>query len=203
MKQHGFSKKGNCFFRLENDIAFCVAVDCPTTIAYVTFFIIPLFVPSRNRYYTYGNRLNHVMPNAFPALDLTVPESSVTGWTMQFKAGTENVIFPFFEKIESPEKMVHFIDSNGNVQNFFHCPEIQLTRLLMFTHAYLRDFGKLDVLTQNMTEQINDCSFLSMQVLAKYSDEVNTIKRILPHEESLDEYFTDIIRNTKLACFGQ
>lgn len=62
MQEWGFRKRGNFFFKIKNDLAFCVYLEQPTGLVYSGFCVMPLYLPAESRYLTYGDRLNAFSP---------------------------------------------------------------------------------------------------------------------------------------------
>ena len=56
-KAHGFAKKGSVFYKIENNLAFCVLFEKPSDAVYTNFHIIPLYIPAEFHYLDYGKRL--------------------------------------------------------------------------------------------------------------------------------------------------
>lgn len=57
MRANGFAFKKGIFYRIENDMAFCVNLEMPTGTVYSNCFVLPLYVPTEFCYMTYGTRL--------------------------------------------------------------------------------------------------------------------------------------------------
>lgn len=47
MQEWGFRKRGNFFFKIKNDLAFCVYLEQPTGLVYSGFCVMPLYLPGR------------------------------------------------------------------------------------------------------------------------------------------------------------
>ena len=73
----------------------------------------------------------------------------------------------------------------------------------MFTYTFLLDWEKADMYIQKMKEEIDKCRFFTQQVLDEYLVQLNTLKSFHHQTELACAYFLDVIRGTKLACFGK
>lgn len=202
MKQNGFLKKGKCFYYIQNDVAYCVEFDYTGCLLYVTYYFVPLYIPAENRYYSYGDRLNSHPKNKLPSINSESPQGAIQLWVDEFMREIEQLVIPFFDKVSSPNKIVQYFSSPYSDDQFVHCPEIQIDRLLLFTYSYLKNKHKLMQQTTKMIHEIQECRFLSPQILDKYMDEVQHI--IVLNETmdtEIDKYYGSVIQKTWMACF--
>lgn len=77
MKEKGIAYSKKCYYSVLNDIAFCVQFDAPGGLVYATFFIMPLYIPSQHRYYTYGNRINTLPSSKLPLLSKSASDEEI------------------------------------------------------------------------------------------------------------------------------
>mgnify|MGYP003297112286 CR=1 FL=1 len=94
MYSNGFIAVSKCFYRIEADIAFCVELCMPSELLYVNFYLIPLYMPCKNRYYTYGNRLNNLDIKALPIIKKNANNDQIEQWCISFYDVLEMVVFP-------------------------------------------------------------------------------------------------------------
>ena len=202
MKQRGYIKKGKCFYYVQNDIAFCVELDYAGHLLYVTYYFIPLYIPALNRYYSYGNRLNSHPQSKLPNLDASATREQISFWTEELIHEIKYLVIPFFTDVSSPSKVIQYFDSDNIIKQHVHCPEIQINRLLLFTHSYLHNKQELIHQANKMYRCIQSCTFLSPKILDKYLNETRhlvALNNCLDTE--IDEYYVNVITRTKEACF--
>ena len=143
MAEHGFQRKRNNFFRESEDMIFGVSFENPG-LMYCQFYIIPLWIPTENIYYSYGNRLNN-----FAKCPPLCPESSdeqISQWVINTITLLENSIFPFFDTVSTPEKLLDFLQStHKNISKFLCCPQNQIDRLKIYLVLFLGKFEALPI----------------------------------------------------------
>ena len=80
MKSYGYKFSQKCFYRIQNDIAYCVQFDVPSGFVYASFFIMPLYMPCKNRYYTYGNRISSLYNSRSLPLPRAANDEEIEKW---------------------------------------------------------------------------------------------------------------------------
>lgn len=198
MKNKGFQRKGKCFFRTDNHLAFCIEFDYPGSLLYVTFYIIALYIPSDVRYYTYGNRLN-----ALPVIHADISEEEKANWVQSFEEVINAFVLPYFQKVYSPSALADFCCNSRNLQEYMHCPSIQQTRLLLHTYAFLQNRESFSTAEKILRKEIQNCSFLSSAILEKYLAEIDTLKQLFClSQDAFEAYQRNAIAETTRTCFG-
>ena len=121
MKKLGFSKKGNRFFKIENDIAFCVDIETPSCLPQVHVYIMPLYIHRDFRYYSYGNRLNYIFRNV-PVISSKCDENEFREWIALVTETIQTQILSYFERIHNPNALLSFLeDENSEYRRFLFC----------------------------------------------------------------------------------
>lgn len=203
MKNKGFQRKGKCFFRTDNHLAFCIEFDYPGSLLYVTFYIIPLYIPSDGRYYSYGNRLGTCNLKPLPLINADTNEEQKSNWVQSFEEAINEYVLPYFQKIGSPSALVDYCCKSGNLQEYMHSSPIQQMRLLLHTYAHLRDQQSFDETERTLREEIQKCSYLSASVLEKYLTEIDVLKRqFYLSQDEFEVHQRGIIAETVKKCFG-
>ena len=97
MKANGFAFKKGVFYRIENDMAFCMNLEMPTGTVYSNCFVLPLYVPTEFCYTTYGTRLT------VGAAERDGGAGNAAGLAGEWMSILSNDIFPCFQTITSPD----------------------------------------------------------------------------------------------------
>ena len=194
MKEKGFRLSGTTYLFTNNDIAYCIGFDTPGGLLYATQYVMPLYIPSGNRYYTYGNRLNP--SKRLPILSKDADDKYIDHWCDMFCKCMEFEVLPFFRKITTPEKLVNYV-TDANSPNFF-CPPVFIERLKVFTYLYLQKTEDLIQSVQEYRRLLDEGSFLTNSSMQTYLEEVNMIERLLTDNDvDITAYCLGIIHNTK------
>lgn len=196
MKQKGFALSKSSYVRISNDVAQCIDFSVPTGIMYVTAYIIPLYVPCEGRYYTYGSRVQ------IPSL-LTLTRDSdavvIDKICDDLRQHFDRQIFPFFERVNSPEMIAQYIDQSCSTGiSEFSCPPVCLERLKVFTYLYLGDVPKATKVISSYRKMLNENTFFTDSVKKKLLDEVASVELILSASQlELVNHCSEIIRDTR------
>lgn len=97
MKANGFAFKKGVFYRIENDMAFCMNLEMPTGTVYSNCFVLPLYVPTEFCNMTYGTRLT------VGAAERDGGAGNAAGLAGEWMSILSNDIFPCFQTITSPD----------------------------------------------------------------------------------------------------
>jgi len=196
MKERGYKKKGKYFYYIQNDIAFCIEIDYGYLL-YATFYIVPLYMPASCRYYTYGNRLNSHPKSKLPLIRKESSASEVALWVRKYIESIDNVVIPFFNNVSTPQKIAVY---SSSIDEFF-CPDIDIARMLLYTHLYLQNKREFLKQAEKMDTLIRHCTFLSSEILTAYQAEVKQLREMNDIDKStVKEFFANVIAQTKEAC---
>ena len=140
MKNKGFFKKGTTYFRVENDVAFLVLFEKPSALTYCSFAFMPLYMPAKSVYLSYGNRMN----NCFPQFTPLTTSADAEVWYPALADLLQAEVFPFWEKISSAEKICAVFGSRMSKKyaRFVSCPPDKIAKLRIYSR--LRCTGKAD-----------------------------------------------------------
>lgn len=199
MKSIGFSLSGKNFYYIANDIAYCVAIDVPGSLLYVTAYIIPLYVPCESRYYTYGSRITNNHESVPPLLKKDADIETISEWCEALCQCIETKIMPAYEQIGSPCALAEQIEHTANYSSrLFSCPQVFIERLKMFTYLYLRDFCKTTIAINRYRNLLGSSTFLTSVVRQNYLDEASIIQALTQgNEEAISDYFSKILSDTQ------
>lgn len=183
-----FKRLKNCFYFVANNLAFCVEFEKPSGLFYLHYYIIPLYIPHKNRCFTYGNRI-------------AVSCTDNTECVEQIKNCLQNSIFSMFETISTPYKLV---DALLNYEeNLFFCTDIDILRLQFFTYAFINDQKKCIFIEKKYRRILLDSEYLHDTIKQKYLDEINVI-RLMANKgaNELLKWFQETILNTLTTSFS-
>lgn len=196
MKENGFSAYKRCFYYINNDLAYCVELETPSCLIYINYYIIPLYVPSDYRYYTYGVRLGKSLPST------SVSTAIFEEWTNEFKKLMNKVILPTFRKVQSPDSFTEMI-IGGLFDSACHISELDIYRLRLFTTFYKKETANIPTLCDKYVGMLRKTTYLTDETKKQRLDECEKIKAsIYLSVEEIEELITAIIKNTKQGCFG-
>lgn len=199
MKSKGFEFSGKNYYYIANNIAYCLAFDLPGGLLYVTAYIMPLYVPCENRYYTYGSRLNNIYGIALPPLHKDANPDAIDKWCEMLCQSIDQMVIPLYQQIGTPRKLVEYIEGKtGNSSFFCMCPNVFLERLKMYTYLFLRDCVKANTAMNSYSNLLFNCTFLTEVACKKYLCEIETIRLLLQrNEQDISNFCCDVTRNTK------
>lgn len=203
MKSCGFNYSRNCFYKINHDIAYCIQFDMPSGFVYATFYVMPLYIPCQNRYYTYGKRINALRNSKLKPLNKDAHESEIAKWCEIISYYLDNFIFPFFEKISNPRKIVTIMEENRNLLDcYFACPDVQLYRLRLFSYLYTYEFAKIPGMIKEYQNVVRNSSFLSASVQNYYLHEAEFVGQLIAESaQRIQDYCQKTVEETVQKCF--
>ncbi len=179
MKSKGFRLSKKNYYYISNDIAYCISLEMPGGLLYVNAYIMPLYLPCKNRYYTYGIRLNNYCKSLF-TLTKNDTDEDICRWCKELCWCIETEILPIYKQIETPNVLVEQVENkSGLVSSILSCPQVFIERLRMFTYLYIGDFLKIDSSIGRYRDLIRSSSFLT-----------STTRQSLLEESDLLENYT-------------
>jgi hypothetical protein len=109
-RAHGFKRKNNKFFKIENNIALCTALERPGGL-YSLCYILPLYIPTEIPHISYGGRLQRFKPFPVCNFDFYWNEpSKAEVFVEQTMECCEKYFFPLYESISTPEGLIDFLN---------------------------------------------------------------------------------------------
>ena len=203
MNEQGYNLSKKRFYKIHNDIAYCLEFDMPGRLVYATYFVMPLYIPTQNRYYTYGNRVSSLRRSKLLPLSQNASDDELTVWCKLLQHSLEKSIFPFFQKIDSPNKLAKVIEKRKNfVKRYLFCQPVQLSRLQLFNYLYTEEFDKLHSLTKKYPLIIQDSTCFTKTVRDSYLDENNFVMQLAKNDVHVAQAFiSKTIDDTIHNCF--
>ena len=138
MRANGFAFKKGIFYRIENDMAFCVNLEMPTGTVYSNCFVLPLYVPTEFCYMTYGTRLT------VGAAERDGGAGNAAGLAGEWMSILSNDIFPCFQTITSPDAFFTQV-SHRALFAPYECriSDVFVQRLRMATAFYEKRYSEI------------------------------------------------------------
>ena len=109
-KAHGFTRKSNMFYKIQNNIAFCAGLERPGGL-YSMCYIIPLYIPTNIPYLDYGCRLENFEP--FPVKSFSFywdDPSELEVFVERTMECCEKYYFPLYKNISTLEGLIDFLN---------------------------------------------------------------------------------------------
>lgn len=136
LSSDGFERNGRLFYRIKNDLCFCIHIQMPSDLVHVHFFVMPLYIPSEHIYFTYGRRLCYAVPTS-PKLYKSASDEEIEIWCNETYQILSKEVLPFFHEIDSPKKLSRFLNRPRIIPHkFFFCENIHIRILKLYTYAY-------------------------------------------------------------------
>lgn len=118
MEENGFLRENNNYSRIQNNLSFNIKLEETQSMVYVWFYIMPDYIASDDIYYTYGNRVSSLNCVRFLSLSRNASKTEVYEWCSQLCKCLNEIIFPFFDSVSSPEKLMRFAKKSHQETNF-------------------------------------------------------------------------------------
>lgn len=203
MAQKGYALSNKCFYIIQDEIAYCIEFDVPGGLLYVTFYVMPLYIPCENRYYTYGNRLNCMPEVNLSTLKKDANNHDIAIWCQSLISALEKVVFPFFCQIASSKKLIKFVkNKNDIVSKYFCCPELQLYRLQVFVCLHLHEKTDFKKIIKQYRSVLQSSTFLTDMIKTKYLQELNLVETLINQSDADTISFCNaIVLESVKKCF--
>lgn len=198
MKLNGFDCKKQCFYKIHSDMAFCVELEAPSGLVYINCYVIPLYLPTEFRHYTYGVRLNITFPNSCSE------GNSIEMMVQQLKHVLSFSIFPSFNEITSPHVLCKLVNTKKLFNpHAFRITNVHIQRLLLYTALYERSYNDIQLICEKYRSSLIETTTLSSIVKDALLEEIRSICNLVTNSDhDVDVYLANNITESKLKCFG-
>lgn len=204
-KSLGFRKHGSCYYKIENDIAFCFT---PEFVSYVRVwcYILPLYMPTEFRHLTYGQIIESVHRdlNNLICTYSEIKEEEAEAWLDKMAPVIENEVLPFFKSVSSPELLLQYCSSPSNRSEYMFVSygNPELFRLQGYTALYLGEKETAQKTIESFRESVLSCQSSHPAYIEKYMTESREMEKmlLLPDEERAHQ-FQEICGKTLYNCF--
>lgn len=156
MKAHGFQRKRNRFYKVQNDLAFALDVCCYGGPVYLECYMWPLYRYSDYRNYSYGTRLNNVASGLGLGLCKGAEEDEIAQWLIRVERFIEEQVIPFWSNISVPEALKDYLESHTDVcHRLFMCPKPHMQLCLLNTYLYLGEYSRVVSFADEIRDDLN------------------------------------------------
>jgi len=203
-KQYGFTKKGGMYYRIENDIAFCITFEFPSY-ARVWCHILPLYMPTSFAHLTYGQDLTQVYRRLSCVLCKLVDNSEemIDSWCLDVTEICRKFVFPFFESVSTPEKLLDCCVAIKSSPQLFLPFAGKFTFLLEgYTCLYLGKDLKAGNAFRKYKKAVQSIPYITPDAVKKKMAELEHLKKLktLSRQERAN-FFQNICEETMQTCF--
>ena len=202
----GFRKYGSCFYKIENDIAFCFTPEFVSHVR-VWCYILPLYMPFDIKYLTYGQYIEFVHRELQDLIctQEEVSDKQASVWMERIARVIEKEVFPLFERISSPELLLHYCSLPGyEHSSYLRLPHRsqKLYRLQGYTALYL---GEKEI-AQKAIESYRESTLSSPNTLSVYierdlAEAAEMEKMLLSPDDERARRLQEICAKTLYNCF--
>ncbi len=202
-RAHGFTRKNNTFFKIQNNIAFCVGLERPGGL-YTLCYIIPLYIPTSVRHITYGGRLQSFKPFQVHNFDFNWSEpSQLEVFVKRTMECCEKYFFPLYDSIATPEDLMFFLNKGYQYVHTFltDLDILHYYELRMYTNFVLSCYNDMVTDVAKMCFEIDDCQVISNEQKSKWKEEITKFAdfRFAPAEEK-EKFIKNTIEHSIIAC---
>lgn len=230
-KANGYKRKGNLFFKIENNNAFCVLFERPSSFVYVHYHILPLYIPTEFHYLSYGDRLESHSIYPVPSYNTLAEDNDFLKkmrelqnslpnnvswsepvrmdfqeWMLQVQQCLTENIFPFFESINSPEKLLCFLRKDVfEIRKYtpFLGDEYRNSHLAAYTCLSIPDLKSAsEYLALARTHLLAESHRHWPETLKMWLDELDVLEQMINAPQATRETFIrETIAHTLEICF--
>ena len=205
LKKQGFIKRGSTYYKIENDIAFCITLDFPSYVK-TWCHILPLYMPTEFLHMTHGNLIDgfyHSIRDTLSKYD-DVSDTQINIWIDEITAIFEYDVFPFFDSILTPRALLEYCELSPNMRNKY-LPYIgghHMLRLQAYTALYLGELKTAEKAVENFKKSVLQDALLTPNMTNRYLSEADEMTKMLSFTSAeRDVLFGKICKKTFEACF--
>ena len=197
-KAHGFKRKSNRFFKIINNVAFCIDLERPGGL-YVQSYIIPLYMPHDFRYFTYGERLQEFKKCPVPDEDYLTERTECNEYVEKTLECCEKYILPFYDRISTPQGLLDFLDEDlKSIHEYFFTGPMQILELKVYTNFVLSRF---DAVLEDIPKLFAEYEIYRRRYIDEYKGRIITLKSMInASEEERLQFINDTIEHSLTAC---
>lgn len=201
MEQQGFSRTKACFYRIENHIAQCLEFESPGGMIYATCYIMPLYLPAKNRQFTYGIRLSAVPNTGVTPLNKNCDKLTFDQWCASYLSCFKSFAIPFYSVFSSPNSIDRFLETAHACNNeYFKCSNYHMERLRLFTHLFLGKNSELFNDIKQCRNALAGCSYLTTSTKKSNLAELEEVEHIVTLLGDVNVYCNRVIDSTLVNC---
>ena len=197
-KAHGFKRKSNRFFKIINNVAFCIDLERPGGL-YVQSYIIPLYKPHDFRFFTYGNRLQDFEKCPVPNENWLTERTECNEYVEKTIECCEQYILPFYDRISTLEGLLDFLDEDlKSIHEYFFTGPMQILELKVYTNFVLSRF---DAVLEDIPKLFAEYEIYRRRYIDEDKGRIITLKSMInASEEERLQFINDTIEHSLTAC---
>ncbi len=219
-KENGYKKKSSLFYKIQNNIAYCIGFERPGDLRAV-FHILPLYTPLEFKELTYGSHLEYFpkckVPSISPLENIEdfkrkYPNSLNLNniddceiWIDKIVQCCEQHIFPFYDRIGTLNGLMDFLNmGHYHVYQYWnHCGLAQYYEIRAYTNFVLSQYKAMEKDIKKAKEAIDD-----MRIFPHLKDESkNNLDAFSKMSKATDEekqrFIDATVASSLAACFGK
>lgn len=174
MESYGYISIKNGFYRSQNSIAYFIEFEKPSSIVYLRYYVVPLYIPCNSKYYSYGSRLRQ--HGALMSICADASSAAVDNWSEDTRSCLESIVFPFFNSIGSPEQLIAFLENcDTTIKEHFACTDVQLLKLRVYTLFYCGEIEQGICIFHRDRILFDNCTYLTERVQKKNIAEMESL----------------------------
>lgn len=192
-RELGFSKERSYYYRIENDIAYCIGIEHPPSLFRVQFYIIPLYISYDFVVLNYGNELRKWWNG----------EADMEGFLNYVKTEIIETILPFFDSISTPDALISFLRQDYSViRTRFRGAWHFQSALQAYTALRINDEEAFFEALRQGRSLLSRAHCYLPSLHQKMFDELDELERLWTAPESEKErFFQNNIAHTLQTCF--
>ena len=201
-KERGFKRKSNKFYKIVNDIVFCVGLERPGGL-YVWSYIIPLYMPHDFEVLTYGDRLQNFEKCPVPDEHYLTERTECNEYVEKTLECCEKYILPFYDRISTPQSLLDFLDEDlKSIQEYFFIGPMEILKLKIYTNFVLSKFDAvLDDIPKLFAEYDKHRKIIFESLIEEWKIRINVLASMInASEEERLQFINDTIEHSIIAC---
>ena len=201
-KAHGFKRKSNKFYKIQNNIILCFGLDRPGGLYFLSY-ILPLYIPTSIPHITYGGRFDDFEP--FPVKNFSFDwdePSQLEEFVERVMECCEKYYFPLYDIISTPEGLMLFLNKGYKfVKTFFgNLPRMYFYKLRIYTNFVLSRYDDMLADIPLMYKDIDSWPISEEnKINTKKEYEVLADLRFASDKEK-EEFIQNTIEQSMIAC---
>ena len=203
LKENGFKRKGNYFFKIEGCCIFTIIFE-PCSSIRPGFFIYPLYYPFAFNSLSFGNHLCYYKDRKFHDLDRESSEFEFENWISKLKNILSNDVFVHFEEINSFSKLSDFLDKGYDyVKRYWFVSVDDYYILRSYTDFIMGRKDRMEKDIERGIYWINDFN-MHEHIKAEWKSKLEILNDKFDRTPVEKKIFIDnIVENTLSACLGE
>lgn len=204
-REHGFTKKGSTYYKIDNDIAFCITFEFPSC-ARAWCHILPLYMPTEFVHLSHGNIINNFYRDVCDTLSKydDVSDSQIDMWAENVIAIFESDVFLFFDSISTPQKLLKYCEAPVHMRNKYlpYTDGTDMLRLQAYTALYLGEKRTAKKLIEDFRKTVLQNKHITEKLVNQYVAEADEMKKMLSVSSAeRDVLFSKICEKSFETCF--